>query len=282
MNTDVEVVGECLTEPEPSDRDFIEEYVEYADIFEAPPEAHEAVALTTISAAANGKVWIRNGGQRLPLDKWTLLLSGSGVGRNTLVSLLWPVLKEAGLEGLARNTTWGSKQGFYQDLAENPTGFFVWEEVSAALKALSDSKFGEAKQWLTNCYDNERPPSAIRYRKTGLGQDTPPIEFVMPPRISILATSSRDWFVNCLSQEDSMGGFIRRRAALRILQLLPRTFFTACDSRNGSWHHRPRLDDCGTFVVRVYKPLRSIISWSFARYILRRATSWRFHGCLPR
>jgi hypothetical protein len=209
MNTDVELIREPLPSSEPSDSDLIKEYVEYADVFEAPPEAHEAVALTTISAAANGNVWIQNGGQTVTLDKWTLLLSASGVGRNTLVSLLWPVLKEAGLEQLPRNTTWGSKQGFYQDLAENPTGFFVWEEVSAVLKALSDSKFGEAKQWLTNCYDNLRQPPDIKYR-TGGEQSTHPIVFNTAPRLSILATSSHDWFINNLSQEDSTGGFIPR------------------------------------------------------------------------
>jgi hypothetical protein len=207
---DVELITESLALSDPSDSDFIKEYVDYADIFEAPPEAHEAVAITAISAAANGNVWIHNGGQTVTLDKWTLLLSGSGVGRNTLVSLLWPVLKEAGLDQLTRNTTWGSKQGFYQDLAENPTGFFVWEEVSAALKALSDSRFGEAKQWLTNCYDNLRTPSDIKYRQSKRNQDTPPIVFAAPPRVSILATSSRDWFIDSLTEQDSAGGFIPR------------------------------------------------------------------------
>jgi hypothetical protein len=189
--------------------DFVKEYVTYADIFEAPPEAHEAVALTLISAVANGNVWIENGGQKLSLDFWTLLLSGSGVGRNTLVTLLWDVLKEAGLDGLCRNTSWGSKQGFYQDLAENPRGFLVWEELAASLKAFSDSRFGEAKQWLTDRYDNFRQPPDIQYRKNG-SRSTPPIVFSEAPRVSILATSSQSWFIDSLAQEDSMGGFIPR------------------------------------------------------------------------
>lgn len=118
--------------------------------------------------------------------------------------------QRGGVRAIARNTTWGSKQGFYQDLAENPTGFFVWEEVSAALKALSDSRFGEAKQWLTNCYDNLRTPSDIKYRQSNKNKDTPPIVFAAPPRVSILATSSRDWFIDCLTEQDSAGGFIPR------------------------------------------------------------------------
>jgi hypothetical protein len=190
--------------------DFIMEYTKYADIFEAPPEAHEAVAMTSLAAAVNGNVSIDNGGQHLTLDFWTLLLSGSGVGRNTLVSLLWPILEHAKCPELVRNTTWGSKAGFYQDLAENPSGFFVWEELSTALKALSDSRLGEAKQWLTNLYDNERPPSDIVYRKSGGDRSTPPINFGKAPRTCILATSSLDWFIDSLSPEDSGGGFIPR------------------------------------------------------------------------
>lgn len=203
------LVAEPVTQ-ESTASGFIKDYVKYADIFEAPPEAHEAVAITAISAAANKNVTIKNGGQTITLDKWTLLLSGSGVGRNTLVSMLWPVLEAAGLEGLTRNATWGSKQGFYQDLAENPNGLFVWEEVSAALKALSDSRFGEAKQWLTNCYDNLRRPADIKYRTRTDNQNTPPIVFSESPRLNILATSSHDWFMECLTQEDSAGGFIPR------------------------------------------------------------------------
>jgi hypothetical protein len=202
--------------PVPQESDFIVDYVKYADIFEAPPEAHEAVALTALGAALNKNVSIKNGGQHLTLDFWTMLLSGSGVGRNTLTSLLWPVLEEAKLTDLVKNSSWGSKQGFYQNLAEHPRGFFVWEEMSVALKALSDARFGEAKQWLTNLYDNLRPPAEIKYRQRGTSGDTPSIVFPVPPRVNILATSSEDWFVSGLAQEDSMGGFIPRWFFVRL------------------------------------------------------------------
>ncbi len=195
-----------------SEEDFIPRYVTYADIYEAPPAAHQAVAMSLIAATVNGNVWIKNGGQRLTLDLWTLLLSGSGVGRNTLLTMVHPVLKQAGLEDLVRNTSWGSKQAFYQDLAERHKGFFVWEEMSASLKALSDSKFGEAKQWLTNIYDNEGIPPAMVYRqsKGTPSRNTEPIVFTQAPRTNILATSSREWFINSIVHEDSMGGFIPR------------------------------------------------------------------------
>ncbi len=152
---------------QPEVLDLIDTYVKYADIFEAPPNAHAAAAISAVAGAVNDNVWIVNGGQVLTLDLWILLLSGSGVGRNTLLSLLRNILKEAGLSDLERNTSWGSKQGFYQDLQENPRGMFIWEELSVALKALSEARFVEAKQWLTNLYDNPLPPPSIKYRTGG-------------------------------------------------------------------------------------------------------------------
>lgn len=190
--------------------DFIEDYVHYADILEAPPDAHEAVAAELIASAVCEKVFIPHGADRVPLDLWLLLLSGSGFGRNTLVSLARPVMKAAGLSGLIHNRTWGSRQALYQMIAEHPVGLFVWPELSVVLKKLGDKSFAGAKEWLTDLYDNLEIPEAIRYRVTGKKSDTPPIEFSQAPRINILATSSVDWFLSNVSQEDALGGFIPR------------------------------------------------------------------------
>ena len=86
-------------------------------------------------------------------------------------------------------------QGLFQDLAENPYAFFVWEELAVNLKTLADARFGNAKEWFTDRYDNfEIPPEAITYRKTGKDSDTSPIEFESVPRVCALATSSHEWF----------------------------------------------------------------------------------------
>ena len=201
---DIQLVRQPLTE------DLITNYVNYADIFEAPPEAHEAVMQTLIAAVANPNVHIQNGGQKLSLDLWTLLLSPSGMGRNTLVSMMRELLRRANITDLLKNNSWGSVQGLFQDLAENPNAFFVWEELAANLKMLADARFGNAKEWLTDRYDNFETPSAITYRRSGRGNDTPTIEFRGAPRICILATSSHEWFTEALEERDSLGGFIPR------------------------------------------------------------------------
>jgi hypothetical protein len=75
--------------------DFISTYTAYADVLEAPAIVHEAVAISLLAAAWNPRVGIQYGALSPTLDVWTLLLSGSGFGRNTLISLAYPVHPEA-------------------------------------------------------------------------------------------------------------------------------------------------------------------------------------------
>jgi hypothetical protein len=103
---------------------------------------------TLIAAVVNPNVHILNEGQKLSLDFWTLLLSPSGLGRNTLVSLMRDLLRLAEIRGLLKKNTWGSVQGLYQDLAERPNAFFVWEEFAVHLKLLESARFASAKE----CY----------------------------------------------------------------------------------------------------------------------------------
>jgi hypothetical protein len=198
--------------PDIHEFDFISRYADYADILEAPREMHEIVAMQLIATILNRNgVTIPLGSVTIPMDLWVLLLSGSGFGRSTLVGLPRPLLEKANLTGIIRDDTWGSAQGLFQDLSENPSGLFIWGEMSEKLKTLSDRRFENAKEWLTDRYNNMVPPAALRYRKGGNPQtNTQPIEFAHAPRINILATSSVDWFFANLAQEDSTGGFIPR------------------------------------------------------------------------
>jgi hypothetical protein len=195
--------------------DFITTYVEYADVIEAPREAHEAIATQLLATALNPKVYIQHGALKIPLDLWLLLLSGSGFGRNTLVELARPVLEAADMNDVLFNTTWGSRQAFYQRISERPSGLFVWPELAIVLNLLRDNRFSGVKEWLTDRYDNWATPESIRYRQTGRSQDTPPIEFTQAPRINIVATSSTDWFIGNLSQDDTTGGFVPRWILMR-------------------------------------------------------------------
>jgi hypothetical protein len=201
----------AVAQPAPSS-DFINGYADYADVIEAPREMHEAVGMQLLATVLNRNgVTIPNGGLTYSLDLWLLLISDSGAGRSTLTTLPRPILESARLTDIQREDTWGSPQALSQNLADNPKGLFIWGEMSEKLKLLSDRRFGGAKQWLTDRYDNFKIPDAVRYRTTGKRKNnTPPIVFTEAPRINILATSSKDWFFTNLFQDDSTGGFIPR------------------------------------------------------------------------
>ena len=149
------------------------------------------------------------------MDFWLILMSESGAGRNTLVGLALPILKKAGLEDLVRKSQWGSEVALYQNFAENPSALFIWPELSIILKKFGQPNFGGAKAWVTDQYDNYGVPDAITYRKTGR-KGTPPIEFTQAPRMNIIATSSHDWLMTNLVQEDTTGGFLPRFLLMKL------------------------------------------------------------------
>jgi hypothetical protein len=191
--------------------DFITEYVRYADVLEAPPQVHEMVAIQLIATTLNmNGVVIQHGSMTHPLDVWIVLLSGSGFGRNTVLRFANPIVSGAGLESIFRQDTWGSPQAMMQQMSLHPSGLYVWGEMSEKLMLLSDTKFGNAKPWLTDRYDNSAIPNAITYRQSNKLDDTPPIIFSQPPRLNILATSSLNWFFTYLRPDDSAGGFVPR------------------------------------------------------------------------
>lgn len=191
--------------------DFISTYTRYADVLEAPREMHEMVATQLIATSLNiNGVKILNGSTKCFFDLWLVLLSGSGFGRSTLITMADPIIEKAEIEDFYRTETWGSSQGLQQQISMHPTGLYVWGELSEILRLLNDRQFINAKTWITDRYDNYKIPASITYRETGKKTDTPPIEFKQPPRINILATSSLEWFFSNLAQEDSTGGFLPR------------------------------------------------------------------------
>ncbi|HTM90182.1 MAG TPA: DUF3987 domain-containing protein [Terriglobales bacterium] len=203
--------------PTPPKENFILTYKQYADIIEAPADAHEAVAMVIIASLLNRNgVYIEFGHTKLPFDLWVLLISPSGMGRNTLVRLADEVLKKAGLQDLVRSASWGSPQALYQDIAAHPRGLYQWEEMSVALKKLGSNQFNGTKEWITDRYDNYKVPEPLLYRKTGKKGDTPPIMFAVAPRLNILATSSEDWLTDSLAQSDTTGGFLPRFTILKL------------------------------------------------------------------
>ena len=117
----------------PPRADYIRAYARYANVLEAPREMHECVAIQKLAAVLNKSgVTIQHGGLVYPLDLWQVLLSGSGLGRSTLITLANPILQKAELEDLVLHSQWGSPQALYQQMADQPKGLFIWGELSVS------------------------------------------------------------------------------------------------------------------------------------------------------
>jgi hypothetical protein len=105
-----------------ADLGFITDYADYADVVEAPRMMHKMVATQMIATILNSNgVTIPNGAVRYSLDMWTVLLSGSGGGRSTLVRLGDDVWQGAKIGNPVRSADWGSGAAVLQDLAEHPS-----------------------------------------------------------------------------------------------------------------------------------------------------------------
>jgi hypothetical protein len=214
--------------------DFINTYADWADVVELPREAHEAVAIQLIASLLNRNgVFMQNGKYKFSMDVCIALLSDSGAGRSTSLEAIDQVFnaadqeildfaKKAGwddgmtarvlLKTVCKDSRWGSPQAMFQDFAVNPHGLMMWGEMSEKFAMLNSGPFKQygAKQWITDKYDIQKPPDAVTYRVAGKSSDTPPIVFPTAPRLNILAGSSKDWFYNFLTSDDSGGGWLPR------------------------------------------------------------------------
>jgi hypothetical protein len=192
--------------------DFVRDYVKYADRYETPPLMHECIAIAGVAALANGKVWMSLGGERLPLDLWLIVLTPSGAGKNKALRAFRSLLRDAGLLGRVHQESWGSGPYVQQFFAENPSGLFIWPEMSQMIHQLKQRHFAGTQEFITNLFDETELPDSKHYRDTGDPKKpgTPSIEYTSAPRTTFLATSSLSWFFSAVTKDNVSGGFIPR------------------------------------------------------------------------
>lgn len=188
----------------PVDFDLVNHYSDYADQFECPRVFHESAIISAIAAVVNPNLTISGAS----LDFWMLLVLTSGGGKNTCFSVLNGLLKAAGLHPRT-SVEWGSPPAASQELAENPEAYFQQPEASIFLSKLLDRQFEGIKALVANGYDSHDVPDAVIYR-TGSKEDTKPIRFTRPLRVSMLLASSLAWLVKYVSDTNTQGGLFPR------------------------------------------------------------------------
>ncbi len=191
--------------------DFIVDYIRYADRFETPTAVHEAVAMSLVAMAANGKVFVDVGEIRIPLDFWVYIISGSGTGKNTITKPARVIVEAAGLSDLMHNESFGSAPQMEEYFSKRPDGWMVNAEMGQFMAKFSQNQFQGALEWLANLYDELAPPPDKHYREKAEEEDqTPAILFEAAPRISFLGMSSRSWFLKYADRGKATGGFLPR------------------------------------------------------------------------
>jgi hypothetical protein len=200
-------IDDFVAAAEPVD-DFISSYTTWADWFEMPRGVHEAIAILLIAMLLNNSKIVILWGKKLTFDLWLAVFADSGMGKNASSDTAEPVIDAAGIAHLIDNSTWGSKEAFYQQMAGGvPTKFHVLEEFSSFMKKLESPAFSGVKGDLTNMFDNRKLPASIKYSQTGNTQE---ITFRHAPRTNFIALSSPDWFFENLRDSDATGGFLPR------------------------------------------------------------------------
>jgi len=105
---------------------------------------------------------------------------------------------------------WGSVQAMQEFFSKHLVAFHIWEEMSAMVKKFEQKPFQGALEWITNLYDNGKPPEAVRYRSAKGKSRTPDIVFPAPPRSNFLSLTSESWFLGATNELQAKGGFIPR------------------------------------------------------------------------
>ena len=174
---------------------------------DAPRVYHVACGLAVLAAAAENRVYLPFGGERIYPNLWMLILGPSSFFRkSTCVSKARKVLGKMQYGDSTKGPLLPdefSREALLKRLAEKGQGLLTYSEFSGALMQFSRDYMGGTKELLTDLYDC--PDHYTRL----VGDKTWELKEVC---LSILAASQTDWFLEKLKSGDVRGGFLARFA----------------------------------------------------------------------
>jgi hypothetical protein len=202
--------------PSTSSDSFVTKYVAYASQrTDAPPEAHELMAVGILSALVGPDV-------RLPiaatvngwrLNLWTLYIVDSTVGRKSTVLDYAREILAACLDGMPFIEWESSPQGFIQRLQDRDgkTAVFLRDEYSGLLQSMNrGGHMSGMIQTLIRAYDG-RVVENVRVRKKGAsGKLEDDIDRVTDPYLVTIAASTRESFMQRATIDNVLDGFLAR------------------------------------------------------------------------
>lgn len=197
---------------------FVSRYIEYGSArTDAPREAHELMAVGTLSALAGPtpRLPISTSSKGWSLALWIMYIVNSTVGRKTTVIEQGAHIIEEILGERAVISWEGSPQGFIQRMQERDgqPAAFVRDEFSGLMQQMNKGgHMAGLSQTLIRAYDG-RLIENIRTRKKGKdGEFQRDEDRVKEPYLATLAASTRDSFLQRATTDNVLDGFLARFA----------------------------------------------------------------------
>lgn len=196
---------------------FITRYVDYASQrTDAPPEAHELMAVGALStlAGSSPRIPIATAVHGWQLNLWTLYIVNSTVGRkSTVVNFITDILVE--VIGKAALIQWEmSPQGFIQALmARNgEPAAFVRDEYSGLMQQMNrGGHMAGMLQTLIRAYDGGTLENRRTKKKNeASGEMEADTDRVENPYLTKLCASTRDSFIQRATIDNVLDGFLAR------------------------------------------------------------------------
>lgn len=192
-----------------ADDSFVTRYVRYAESrTDAPPQAHELMAVAALSALAGPTPRIPLATTRLLLTFWACYIVNSTVGRKTMVLELVTDILKAVLGERAILEWEGSPQGLVQRLQErdHEASVFVRDEYSGLLQQMNGAgHMAGLPTTFIRAYDGKVLEN-IRTRKKGTNDS----DRVEQPYLTKLTATVWDNFVQRASIDNVLDGFLAR------------------------------------------------------------------------
>ncbi|MBA7563676.1 DUF3987 domain-containing protein [Candidatus Atribacteria bacterium 1244-E10-H5-B2] len=206
--------------------DFIESYKEYAgQISDAPAKYQELMALAIISTIVNRNVYLKWGRRNLYPNLYIVLIGKSTVMRKTealdgALQTIYHINKDLIFPSEF------TQEALFNHISDNPVGIISWTEFGGFLAGASKSYKSDIKEFLTSVYDC---PNFLKKKLVDR-------EYIIEkPFINIITATTIHWFVDRITEADTLGGFLGRFVYMPCTK----------DDRN-DWYWMPQMEPVNT------------------------------------
>lgn len=195
-----------LTVPEAG---FLLKYYSLAcPITEAPEIYHLFTGMSLIAGVLGRKVFLDWTSYKIYPNLYIILVgASSAIKKSTSINIARPFLSAVDHSLIFPNEF--SNEAFLELLVTRPQGSFYWDEFGGVLSTFERSYMSGTKEMLTSMFDcpNEHQRLLKANSKT---QGSSKTVIIRDPYINIVTTSTLEWLVNRIKEQDVKSGFLAR------------------------------------------------------------------------